>query len=253
MIIFLTENAKKHYKRSIQCIPQMFTFMNAFFGFLAILKSLEGSFMIASCCIMLAALMDACDGRVARALRVTSCFGGELDSLADAISFCLAPAVFVYSWYPTPLRMAGICILAFYLCAGLARLARFNTKNAPEASYYFQGLPTTLAAFCIAALPSSIFVHQKIALGIVMILAFLMISTVPFPSFKKGIRFKFTSKLMLMGAVFWSGVLLTKGYPVLFMFMAAFIVGVVLYNGIFWAKRSRKGLRFFVKKLPLKS
>lgn len=248
MIIRLSDGAKKRCQKSFKMLPNIFTFLNALFGFFAIVKALEGSVVIAGYYIMLAALMDACDGRLARVLKVTSCFGAELDSLADAISFCLAPVILVYCWYPSPLGFAGLAILGLYLCAGLARLARFNS-NPVQPLYYFQGLPTTVAAFCIASFPTSVFVHQKITLSLVMGLALLMISHVPFPSFKKGLRVRVYEKILALILALCFLFLLIKGYPVPFIPIAAFISGVVFYNALFRLKGLRRALLFLIKKL----
>ncbi|MCF7900493.1 CDP-diacylglycerol--serine O-phosphatidyltransferase, partial [Candidatus Babeliales bacterium] len=138
------------YSRFKKAIPFVFTFANALFGFLSIIKTIEGNFVFAGLCIMAAALMDAFDGRLARYLGTEGQLGTELDSLCDAISFCLAPAVLMYSWYLHDFGHAGIFVIAlvFYVCAGLLRLARFNITAADQ-SVFFLGLPTSIAAFFI--------------------------------------------------------------------------------------------------------
>jgi len=245
MILFSEKN-KERCRKSVQIIPHVFTFLNALFGFLAIVKALEGSVVIAGYCIMFAAVMDACDGRIARALKVTSCFGAELDSLSDAISFCLAPVILVYCWYPQPLGLGGLTILGLYLCAGLGRLARFNSKSNNILPYSL-GLTTTISAFCVASLPTAILAHQRITLAIVLLLAALMPSHVRFPLFKK--RMQLNVPIVIAGAValcvwVWLAI---KGYPVLFMSIAAFIMTVILYNLIFRSKWGRATLLFLSK------
>lgn len=226
--MILSEKLRAGCRKSIHAVPTLFTFLNAVFGFLAIIKALEGSVTAASYCIMLAALMDACDGRLARALRVTSCFGAELDSLSDAISFCLAPVVLVYCWYPTPIGFVGMTILGLYLCAGLGRLARFNSK-ANNTLPYSVGLTTTISAFTLATMPTSILMHQKITLGIVLALALLMPSTVRFPLFKKRLKIHAPVWVALAGAVIVWSMLALKGYPMIFMSIVAFIGTFVIY------------------------
>lgn len=231
-MIVLNEKNKARCRKSIEVIPHIFTFLNAFFGFLAIVMALEGSVSLARYCIMLAAVMDACDGRLARALKITSCFGAELDSLSDAISFCLAPVILIYCWYPTPLGFMGIAILGLYLCAGLGRLARFNSK-ANNTLPYSVGLTTTIAAFCIATLPTAILVHQRVTLAIVFFLAVLMPSRIVFPLFKKKFHVSFTGIVIALSAF---GILAYAGYPVLFMSIIAYIMSALLYNACHWAK-----------------
>lgn len=247
-MIILSEKNKERCRKSVQIIPHLFTFLNALFGFLAIVKALEGSLVVAGYCIMIAALLDAFDGRIARALKATSCFGAELDSLSDAISFCLAPVILVYCWYPMPLGLGGLAILGLYLCAGIGRLARFNSK-ANNMLPYSLGLTTTIAAFCIASLPNAIFAHQNITLAIVLLLALLMPSRVRFPLFKKRMylnRAIAGACLVALGVCIW---LAYKGYPVVFMSIAAFIMTVVLYNLFFRSKIGKCAVLFFVKRL----
>lgn len=136
----------KKYRKHLHLLPFLFTFANAFLGFIAIVYALEGNFTYAVYSIMLAALMDMCDGRLARALGTTSMLGQELDSLADGISFGLAPCVVLYTWYPGVIGYTGFIALACYLSAGLYRLARFNLTAAAQHSYSI-GLPIPVAAF----------------------------------------------------------------------------------------------------------
>ena len=96
---FKFKNLKKKGKQNLFIVPFLFTFANAVFGLLSVIKTLECEFVTASYCIILAALMDFFDGKLARAFNSTSCLGMELDSLCDAISFCFAPAILLYSWY----------------------------------------------------------------------------------------------------------------------------------------------------------
>jgi len=184
-------NAK--YRRGLTRLPFLFTFANAFLGFVSITQSLEKNYEWAIYSIMLAALMDAFDGRLARALNSTTALGAELDSLADAISFCLAPCVLWYTWYGTAIGYTGYAALAFYLCAGLFRLAKFNL-TAVQQQNYFIGLPTPVAAFFVSSLvlySQWIFAHslrfvlyKRVPLVLVMVIAWLMISSIRFPTFK---------------------------------------------------------------------
>lgn len=186
---------RKPYKKTVQAFPYVFTFGNAFFGFIAVISAIEGSITQAATCILLAVLMDAFDGRVARYFGVTSTMGMELDSLCDAVSFCLAPMVIVYSVYET-VSYWLIAALTFYLCAGLFRLARFNTIEPAQSMYFFKGLPTTVAAIFIASvifyrswLAASVFaplLAQAWMAFFVVIVAGLMISPFLYPAFKKN-------------------------------------------------------------------
>lgn len=171
-------------------IPCMFTLLNACFGFFALIKIVEYDFIGAAYCIIGAVVMDMLDGRVARALQSTSSFGMELDSLADAVSFCVAPALLVYSLYCADMHLIGVVALSFYMCAGLSRLARFNVS---ESRSFFTGLPTPVAAFFIAqcVCQEAWLIHVgymppfAFIIGLILALGVLMVSPVKYPSFKK--------------------------------------------------------------------
>lgn len=190
----ILEKSKRQYKKSLKVIPFIFTFASAFFGFLSIINALEGAISTAAYLILLAALMDACDGRLARALGTTSSLGRELDSLCDAISFCLAPMVILYSSTVGVNSAIGIFASGVYLCAGLFRLAKFNLTSS-EQSKYFQGLPTPIAAFFIASLviytpwitshACRVLLYHKVLPALVFCIAFLMVSSIPFPTGKE--------------------------------------------------------------------
>lgn len=223
-------------------IPFVFTFANAFFGFLSITKSLEGEFVVAAWLILLAGVMDAFDGRLARYFGTAGELGGELDSLCDAISFCVAPAILLYSWYLHDFGHAGVfsVVVGMYLCAGLFRLARFNLGTKEESLFFF-GLPTTIAGAFLAFLivyhnwfehkPALHFVFNKASLvGIVASFAFLMISSVRFPSFKKpnlSLRMPLTyvKLLIVIALMLWCW---HHGYPFFLLLLTAYIGGSLL-------------------------
>ncbi len=224
-------------------IPFIFTFANAFFGFFSIIKTIEGDFVAASLCIMAAAVMDGLDGRLARYLETTGQLGLELDSLCDAVSFCLAPAVLLYSWYLHDFGHVGFFISAIilYLCSGLFRLARFNLATS-EQHVFFLGLPTTIAALFFAQLvlyqelfahnPLHAFLSEQVLVGIVAFVALLMISSFRFPAFKK-INIPYFSvssfiKCILIGStVVWC---LSHGYPLFLIGITFYIVGSIILH-----------------------
>lgn len=227
-------------KRPLTIIPFFFTFANALFGFLAVVKTLDDQYIQAAICILFAALMDLCDGRLARLLGSAGYLGMELDSLCDAISFCFAPAILMYSWSLHRLGIAGLMVLGLFLCCGLFRLARFNVLHTSQ-THYFIGLPTTIAAFFLAnfMLYEDWIAHSVIQTAlrpeltafIVCIIALLMISSIKFPSGKY-----FKMRLALGGLIFvlvllscWA---LVKGYPIMLFLITAYIV-VGFLMGIF--------------------
>jgi len=219
-------------KKNLFFIPFLFTFGNALCGFMSVIKTLDEEYMLAALFILLAALMDLCDGRLARWFGSTSVLGMELDSLCDAISFCFAPAILLYSWSLYQLDGAGMIVLGIYLCAGLFRLARFNA-NSGTPTVSFIGLPTTFAAFFIANIiiyeqwiSQSVFASmlkaERMAF-LVTIIALLMISSIKFPSIKH-IRLRLTTILVIGLCAAMGAYALIKGYPLFLAVAVTYII-----------------------------
>ncbi len=177
--------------KGISLLPHFFTFGNAIFGFLSIIFAVKGSWIASANCILIGALMDALDGRIARFFNVSTAFGVELDSLCDVITFCLSPSLLIYFCFLQGLGLVGIIGSIVYLLAGIFRLARFSLIS-DQQTIYFLGLPTTSAACFLAAILLNM---QNLVLGkigmisifsLMIFLSFLMISTIPFPAFKQS-------------------------------------------------------------------
>jgi len=176
--------------------PNMLTTLNLFCGFLAVTFIVNAMaagpagqswFQWAALTICLAALCDALDGRLARALQVSSPFGRELDSLADVVSFGVAPALLVYEGFfrgetvADGLMMTWMVIAGLFVCCGAARLARYNVTG--SSGRFFCGMPIPAAGLTITGLamfPSKL--NQGLMAVIVLFAAFLMISTLRFPN-----------------------------------------------------------------------
>jgi CDP-diacylglycerol--serine O-phosphatidyltransferase len=139
-------------QRGIYLLPNLFTSASLFGGFYAIVQAMNQNFEHSAIAIFIAMVMDGLDGRVARMTNTQSAFGAEYDSLADMVSFGVAPALIVYVWALQPMNKLG-WIAAFIYCACAAlRLARFNTKidDPFQDKRYFQGLPSPAAAALLA-------------------------------------------------------------------------------------------------------
>lgn len=235
----IRDKSKRRCKDSLFVIPFFFTFLNAFFGYLSILKALEGECITAAAYIIVAACMDMFDGRLARALGTSSCLGTELDSLCDAISFCLAPAILLYSTYEQ-FHGIGMYILALYLCAGLWRLAKFNTIT--NSTSHFIGLPTTIAAFFIAHLVlyetwligyvGSLFFTKYALFGLVLGVAFLMVSHITFPSQRQYALVLPQDAYKIFMSILAFAFSLYYGFPLFLMLVLSYIL-ISLYNHIF--------------------
>lgn len=170
----------------VKAIPNMLTVGNLFLGIVAIILAFQGSQYVdyAAITVIVGMLLDGLDGRVARMLNVQSEFGKELDSLSDVITFGVAPAFIMYVVSLQDLQMLGIFITAIFPICGALRLARFNVQAGVPG--YFIGLPITAAGGVLAtlALYHDFFPIGTLAIGM-LLLAFLMVSRVKYPNFKK--------------------------------------------------------------------
>jgi len=188
---------KEKSHRRIYILPNIFTSLNLFFGFYAVIASINGKFVAASVAIIIGVLFDIMDGKIARATNTTSKFGIEYDSLADLISFGLAPGLMIYLWSLKPLGRIGWLAAFLFMACGALRLARFNSQVGTVNSDHFVGLPIPAGAAMAAT--TVLFFHKfgfegKInpILLLVMLytLSFLMVSTIKYNSFKKPELFK---------------------------------------------------------------
>ncbi|MEP6620566.1 MAG: CDP-diacylglycerol--serine O-phosphatidyltransferase [bacterium] len=187
-------------RRAVILFPSGFTLGNLFFGVFAIIAASRGDFRQAGVYVLLGGICDALDGRVARATNAGSQFGEELDSLVDAISFGLAPAMIMYFAVLNRDGWDWIWVFLFAACA-VMRLARFNIEQAGTAKTYFQGLPSPAAGCTLASYywfsQSSLYTYGAIdnlpwhvlLRYLMVLLAMLMISNVPYPVFPRtGVR-----------------------------------------------------------------
>jgi len=141
-----------HRRRGVYLLPNLFTTGALFSGFYAIVAGMNGQFSAAAIAIFVSMLLDGLDGRVARMTNTQSTFGAEYDSLADMVSFGVAPALVAYNWLLNDLGKLGF-FAAFVFAAGCAlRLARFNTQIGSVDKRYFIGLPSPAAAAAVAGL-----------------------------------------------------------------------------------------------------
>ncbi len=184
---------KKSLSRGIFILPNIFTSLNIFCGFYAIIASIDGKYVAAAIAIIIAVVFDILDGKIARATKTSSKFGLEYDSLADLISFGLAPGLMVYLWALRPMGRIGWLAAFLFMTCGALRLARFNSKAGNVSSDYFVGLPipagagmaATTVLFCYR-LNVAESVNTVIILLMLYALAFLMVSTIRYKSFKKN-------------------------------------------------------------------
>ena len=218
--------------RGIYLLPSILTTFGMFAGFYSIIASINGDFTLAAISIMVAMLWDALDGRVARLTNTQSDFGAQYDSLADLVSFGVAPALLVYEWSLSDLgRIGWLAAFIFLACAAL-RLARFNTQVGISDKRYFQGLPSPAAAGVIASMIwlkfwkfeyfdfGIVSLSYYVGVGITILCALLMVSNVRYYSFKE-LDSKKASFRFLLAIVLSLIVLLSK--PNIFLFTGFFV------------------------------
>ncbi|MBN4079098.1 CDP-diacylglycerol--serine O-phosphatidyltransferase [Beggiatoa alba] len=185
------EAQEKRPHRGIYLLPNLFTTGCLFAGFYAIVAAMGGRFESAAVAIFIAMVLDGLDGRVARMTNTQSAFGAEYDSLADMVSFGLAPALVVYVWALSDLGKLG-WLAAFVYTAGTAlRLARFNTQVGTTDKRYFQGLASPAAAAVVAGMVWVGHDYQAQGLSVsifaavlTVVMGLLMVSNVRYRSFK---------------------------------------------------------------------
>lgn len=240
-------------------LPNLFTVTSIFCGFFALTlcagEASPSQLYTAALAIFFAMFFDAFDGRVARLTKTQSDFGVELDSLADVISFGVAPAMLMYKWALAPLGFLGIFISFAYAACGALRLARFNVlaQRSPHggASRFFVGLPIPLAAGMIV---SMVIAHHGLRSGplgaaasaviaaVVAFLSLLMVSTVRYRTFKDvKLSAKSASIFMLMciGGV----VIATQLHPALILvaYFSLYLAYGLVESGVLLGKRLASG------------
>lgn len=211
----MSADQQRKPRRGIYLLPNLFTTAALFAGFYAIIAALKGQFAPAAIAILVAMVLDALDGRIARMTNTQSDFGGEYDSLADMVSFGVAPALIVYEWslahvgaFATQWGKLGWLAAFLYIACTALRLARFNTQIGKTDKRFFQGLASPSAAAVMVGM-----VWFSRDLGIsgreLMILAFvvtigtglLMVSSIPYYSFKEigtGRRIPFVALVLVV-------------------------------------------------------
>jgi CDP-diacylglycerol--serine O-phosphatidyltransferase len=198
-------NRRRVAQRSKFALPSSITLISVLCGFSSVVVSLNAtglsermSFLWAGSLIILAAVFDGLDGRVARATHTTSDFGVQLDSLADMVSFGMAPAILAYRYgflnigHDSPqARAVGWAGSFFFLACGALRLARFNIQLEKVDPRFFVGMPIPLGAVCIASVilkwpePISSTPMAYLFASSLFVVGLLMISSLGFPSFKE--------------------------------------------------------------------
>ncbi len=234
----------KKFRRGIYILPSTFTIGNIFCGFYSIIASFKGDFYTAALLIGIAFVLDSLDGRIARLTHSCSAFGLEFDSLADIISFGVAPSVLIFSWAFISLGRVGWLTSLIFIICGAMRLARFNIQKSPVDTRYFVGLPIPATAFFLATLvfyyPQRI--ENQIAsifiMALVYLVSFLMISKLRYRSFK-DIDFRKRKSyfiIIIIALFFW--LVLINPQVVLLALSSSFVLSGILSKMLsLWRRR----------------
>ena len=229
----------------IQLIPNLMTIAAICAGLTAIRFAFQDDFTTAILLILIAAVLDGLDGRIARLLKSESEFGAELDSLADFVNFGVAPGFLIYVWALQDMRSAGwISVLIFAVCS-VIRLARFNvgnkSDNIVEDQRFFVGVPAPAGAMLILLpmfiafrWPEAPQIPSGVIATYIVIVGYLMISRIPTWSVKAMTIYGDNVKFLLLGFVGLISALLT--YP----WITLVILDIVYLLSIIWAWRASK-------------
>ena len=197
---------KPKFERGIYLLPNLMTTLALFAGFYAVIAGMNGEFLAGAIAIFIAMVFDGLDGRIARMTNSSSAFGAEYDSLADMVSFGLAPALLLYQWMLQDFGKLGWLIAFVYTAGAALRLARFNTQIAVVDKRYFQGLPSPAAAALLAGFVWMVEsngletgLESSAALTLTLAAGLLMVSNIRFSSFKE---FNFKDKVPFVTLLF---------------------------------------------------
>ncbi len=177
----------------IYVLPNLMTTANLFCGFMSVIMSIQSNYKMAAILVVIAAVFDQLDGRLARLTHATSKFGAEYDSLCDLVSFGMAPAILMYLWALNPFGRIGMMACFLFVACGALRLARFNVQVDVVEKNYFQGLPIPMSAGILTSSylafddlgwkPSDEFM-APLLLAMVVMMSFVMVSNFRYRSFK---------------------------------------------------------------------
>ena len=214
-------------KRSARVIlPNMLTLIGVCIGLTSIRFALDGSYEFAIIAIIIAAVIDGLDGRIARLIKGTSKVGKELDSLTDMISFGVAPAFIMYFWKLNELGRFGWLVCLIYVICVALRLARFNVNTGGEPSWrdnFFEGVPSpaggilvlTPLIFSMSSIEAFKIDYAIIVPIFFIVTSFLLISKFPSYSFKKIVIQRKATIFLLFGIVLFFGLLLIYPFNVI--------------------------------------
>lgn len=236
----------RRLRRGVYLLPSLLTMANMFCGYACIVHAMRGEFGTAAPFIGIAIVLDMLDGRVARLTGTTSAFGVEFDSMADIVSFGVAPAILSFAWGLQPLGRLGWAAGFVFVAAAAVRLARFNIQHGTQDKRYFAGLPSPAAAgvpaATVFAFPAGFHTYPEALPVLAMVLApaLLMVSTIRFRSFKSiELQTRRKYPVLILIAV---GLALLVAHTELLLGVLAYAYLASAFIGLAWHRlRSRSG------------
>lgn len=200
-------------RRGIFIVPSLFTVGNIFCGFLAVINSSRGQMKLAALLILIAIVTDILDGRIARLTGTTTAFGGVYDTLADVVSFGVAPALLVFEWGLWQVPRAGMALAFLFLVAGSVRLARFSSGTNDSSDFKGLPIPAGAGAISLMVLSSPAPVEHDSFIPVVAVfvlaLSLLMVSNLPYRSFKDlNVRRQWPAPVVFLIAIIYSLIML---------------------------------------------
>lgn len=245
-----TQPGQRRLGMYVYVLPNLMTTGNLFCGFFSVMQSINGNFKAAAIAIVVAAIFDQLDGRLARLTQATSKFGAEYDSLCDLISFGMAPAVLMFMWALGSFGRLGWLACFLFVACGALRLARFNVQVNVVEKNYFQGLPIPMAAGIVASAylafedmgwePSQW--RANLLLFMVMLLGIVMVSTFRYRSFKDlDLKERMPFKYLILGVLLLFIVALRPEVMLFVLFFSYAIIGAVF--GVMRLGKKRKQIK----------
>ncbi len=247
----MMNDPKKNFKivtdtRARIILPNTLTLIGVCIGLTSINFALNGNYQLSVVAILLAAIIDGLDGRIARLIKGTSKVGKELDSLTDVISFGVAPAFIMYFWQLNNLGKIGWLISLIYVVCVALRLARFNINTGGDSSWkdnFFEGVPSPAGGILVLSpliyeLSGFDFmnINYKLITPIIfVIISILLISKIPTYSFKKIVVPRSTTIFLLFGIVLLFGLLLVFPFKVLAIGSIGYIL-LIPISGVHFVK-----------------
>lgn len=242
------QERKKPAHKGVYVLPNLFTAGSMFSAFYGMIMAANGDYNMCAIAILLSALLDGMDGKVARLTNTASEFGVQLDSLADAIAFGATPAFMVYQWKLASMDRIGLAIAALFMVCGTLRLARFNIMTGTISKKFFIGLPIPAGGCALSCL---VLFHQfmpefltpvlpMFTAVLTVCLAFLMVSRIRYFSFKEYGFLRSHPFSSLVAGVILLALLFTEPKLVGFSFFMIYLLSGPIYTTFLFKRRLRR-------------